>query len=262
MPKRPAGFCKNSIFVVIFIPTGVMNEKCWIIPDIHGCSKTLKSLIETQIKPSSSDELIFLGDYIDRGPDSKGVIDYIMLLQKKEYRIRLLKGNHEDYCVKAWDEDKSKKKFLGLSFRTKTQKMWEMHGGKETLESFGVDFASEIPQVYIDWMRDQRLFIETEKHVIVHAGLNFKVDDPLTDTFAMLWTKEFSVVPQKIRNKKVIHGHTPVDLEFMFHVINTGSYNFIDLDNGVYMQNRSGYGNLIGYEVNTGELLVQPNIDL
>lgn len=80
--------------------------------------------------------------------------------------------------------------------------MWELHGGKETLESFGVDFASEIPPHYIDWMRQLRLFIETEKHLLVHAGLNFKIDDPLTDSFAMLWSKEFTVVPEKIRFKK------------------------------------------------------------
>lgn len=239
-----------------------MSAKRWIIPDIHGCSKTLKSLIDTQIKPGSRDELIFLGDYIDRGPDSKGVIDYIMQLQKKEYNIRLLKGNHEEYCVKAWDEDRSKKRFLGLSFKTKTQKMWELHGGKETLESFGVDFASEIPPHYIDWMRQLRLFIETEKHLLVHAGLNFKIDDPLTDSFAMLWSKEFTVVPEKIQFKKVVHGHTPVDLEFMNHVIQSDAYHFIDLDNGVYIQNRAGYGNLIGFELNTATYVVQPNIDL
>ena len=238
-----------------------MDKKRWVIPDIHGCSKTLRSLIENAIKPSRWDELIFLGDYIDRGPDSKGVIDYIMSLQHKEYDIRLLMGNHEEYCVKAWDEDKNKTRFLGLSFRTKTQKMWELHGGKETLASFKVDFASEIAEKYIDWMRNLSLYIETEKHILVHAGMNFSIDDPFTDRFAMLWTKEFKVVPSKIRNKKVIHGHTPVDLEFMDHVIKSDSYHFIDLDNGVYMLNRAGYGNLIAYELNSNTYLIQPNLD-
>ncbi|MBS4062223.1 MAG: serine/threonine protein phosphatase [Bacteroidetes bacterium] len=237
-----------------------MNNR-WVIPDIHGCSKTLKSLIETHIKPSRFDELFFLGDYIDRGPDSKGVIDYIMELQKKEYSIRLLLGNHEDYCIKAWDEDKKKKKYFGLSFKTKVQSIWELHGGKETLESFGVRFASEIPEIYIEWMREQRLYIELENYILVHAGLNFTIDDPLTDRFAMLWTKDFKVIPSKIRNKKVIHGHTPVDLEFLDHVIKNKTYNFIDLDNGVYMLNRAGYGNLVAFEINSGRYLVQPNLD-
>ncbi|MDO8899379.1 MAG: metallophosphoesterase [Bacteroidales bacterium] len=237
-----------------------MNNR-WVIPDIHGCSKTLKSLIENHIKPSRFDELFFLGDFIDRGPDSKGVIDYIMELQKKEYSIRLLIGNHEDYCIKAWDEDKKKKKYFGLSFKTKVQSIWELHGGKETLESFGVRFASEIPEKYIEWMREQRFYIELENYILVHAGLNFSVDDPLTDRFAMLWTKDFKVIPSKIRNKKVIHGHTPVDLEFMDHVIKNKTYGFIDLDNGVYMLNRAGYGNLVAFEINSEKYVIQSNID-
>ena len=57
-------------------------NKIWIIPDIHGCVLTLKTLIENQIEPDKNDQLIFIGDYIDRGPDSKGVIDYIMNLEE------------------------------------------------------------------------------------------------------------------------------------------------------------------------------------
>ena len=70
-------------------------RKRWVIPDIHGCHKTLKSLIEELIKPSRYDELYFLGDYIDRGPDSQKVIDYIRFLQKDEYTITALpKSRH------------------------------------------------------------------------------------------------------------------------------------------------------------------------
>ena len=59
-------------------------KKRWVIPDLHGCVNTLRTLIEEQIRPSRSDLLYFLGDYIDRGPDSKGLIDYIRNLQKDE----------------------------------------------------------------------------------------------------------------------------------------------------------------------------------
>ncbi|PKP51570.1 MAG: hypothetical protein CVT92_12320 [Bacteroidetes bacterium HGW-Bacteroidetes-1] len=237
-----------------------MNNR-WVIPDVHGCSKTLRSLFDNLIKPSKKDELFFLGDYIDRGPDSKGVLDFIMELQKKEYTIKLLLGNHEDFCIRAWEEDKKKKKFLGIKVKTKTQSIWEMHGGIDTLESFGAKYTSEIPEKYIQWMRETKLYFELEKHILVHAGLNFSIDDPLSDSYAMLWTKDFDVVPSKIRHKKVIHGHTPVNLEFLDHVIKSPSYHFIDLDNGVYMINRAGYGNLLAYELNTGDYLVQSNID-
>ncbi|MDP3462117.1 MAG: metallophosphoesterase [Bacteroidales bacterium] len=238
-----------------------MNKR-WVIPDIHGCSKTLRSLVEQQIKPDLSDELFFLGDFIDRGPDSKGVIDFLMKLQEDGYNTKFLLGNHEDYCVKAWEEDFKKKPFLGMRFKGKIQSVWELHGGKETLASFGAKFASEIPQQYIDWMRKLKMYLELDKFILVHAGFNFNIDDPLTDTFAMLWTREFKVNPAKIRNKKVIHGHVPVDLEFLDHVVKSTHYHFVDLDNGVYMESRAGYGNLIALELNSWEYVVQTNIDL
>jgi len=237
-----------------------MNKR-WVIPDIHGCAKTLKTLIEKQIKPDKFDNIYFLGDYIDRGPNSKAVLDYLMQLEAQEFQLHFLKGNHEDYCIKAWDEDRASKSFFGLKRKKKTQSIWEIHGGKETLESFGVKFAGEIPEKYIDWMRKMKYFIELDNFILVHAGFNFKIDDPLSDQEAMLWTREFSVIPEKIRNKKVVHGHVPVDLEFMNHVMQSKTYKFIDLDNGVYMENRPGYGNLIGYELNSGTQLIQTNID-
>ena len=66
----------------------------WVIPDIHGCSKTLKCLIENNINLSKEDSVYFLGDYIDRGYDSKGVIDYIMSLQDSGYDIHCLITYH------------------------------------------------------------------------------------------------------------------------------------------------------------------------
>ncbi len=79
--------------------------KQWVIPDIHGYSGTLQALIEEQIKPSRNDTIYFLGDYIDRGPDSKGVIDYIIDLKEDDYNIRTLRGNHEDYLVRTFDNE-------------------------------------------------------------------------------------------------------------------------------------------------------------
>ena len=121
----------------------------WIIPDIHGCAKTLKVLLENMLKVTKNDDVYFLGDYIDRGPDGKGVIDYLMRLQKEEYNVHFIKGNHEDMCVKAFVADQ-KKKFLGG--KHPEQKEWEAVGAKATLKSFGVKHPREIPQLYIDWM--------------------------------------------------------------------------------------------------------------
>lgn len=235
--------------------------KKWVIPDIHGCSLTLKTLIEYQITPEIDDEFIFLGDYIDRGPDSKGVIDYIMGLEEKGHKITVLMGNHEDYCITAWEEDQDVKSFLGIRPKTKTQKEWEVYGGKQALESFNADRPREIPEKYINWMKKLNYFVELDDFLIVHAGLNFDIDDPFEDKFSMIWIREFNVNSKKIGNKKIIHGHVPVNLEFIDMAVKTPDSKFIDLDNGIYFSNRAGYGNLVALELNSMEYVVQSLMD-
>ncbi len=233
----------------------------WVIPDIHGCVKTLKTLVENQIKPSKHDGLFFLGDYIDRGPDSKGVIDYIRHLQEEEYNVNLLLGNHEDYCLQAVHAETNRKKFLGMKKQNHIRKEWEKHGGKETQESFGIKNLKDFPQDYIDWMKSLEPYIELDDFVLVHAGLNFDIKDPFEDVRAMLWLRDFKVKPEKIKNKTVIHGHVPVSLDFIDMTLKSESYGFIDLDNGVYMENRAGFGNLCALELNSKSLVVQSNMD-
>jgi serine/threonine protein phosphatase 1 len=170
-------------------------SKTWVIPDIHGCAKTLDTLLEIQIRPNKNDHLIFVGDYIDRGPDSKGVIDIIMDLQKNDYNITPLMGNHEDYCLKARDEDAGKKSFLGIHSKGKTQKEWERYGGKQTMQSFGAERPRDIPEKYIEWMRNLDYYVELEKFIVVHAGLNFNREDPFEDKRAMIWARDYHIEP-------------------------------------------------------------------
>lgn len=231
----------------------------WIIPDIHGCLKTVQCLLEKTLKITKHDQLYFLGDYIDRGPDGKGVIDYLMQLQKEEYDVHFLKGNHEDLCVTAFTADQKKRLF---GKHTK-QKEWEAVGAKATLASFGVKHPREIPQLYIDWMNACQPYIELENYILVHAGLNFKAEDPFKDEHSMMWTRKFNVDFEKSHGKKVIHGHIPVDYSFMYLVVqNNDSYDFIALDNGVYVTDKPGMGNLMAFNPDTKELLAQSNMDL
>ena len=231
----------------------------WIIPDIHGCAKTLKVLLENMLKVTKHDQLYFLGDYIDRGPDSKGVIDYLMWLQKEEYEVHFIKGNHEDMCVKAFEADQ-KKRLFG---KHPEQKEWEAVGAKETLKSFGVKHPREIPQMYIDWMNDCKPYVELEDYILVHAGMNFRAKDPFEDTWSMMWTRRFKVNYDVTDGRKIIHGHIPVDYSFMTMVVeNNSAYDFIALDNGVYVTDKPGMGNLMAYNPDTKQLLAQSNMDL
>ncbi len=232
----------------------------WIIPDIHGCAKTVQTLLENILLVTKDDEIYFLGDYIDRGPDGKGVIDYLMHLQQEKYKVHFIKGNHEDLCVTAYEADQKKKFFGG---KHPEQKEWEAVGAKETLESFGVRHPREIPKSYIVWMNACQPYIELEDYILVHAGMNFKAGKPFEDTHSMMWTRSFKVDFAKSHGKKIIHGHIPVDYNFIGLVIESNeNYDFIALDNGVYVTDKPGMGNLMAYNPDTKQLLAQSNMDM
>jgi len=237
-----------------------MNKQ-WVIPDIHGHSKTLRALIGEQIKPARYDTIFFLGDYIDRGPDSKGVIDYILSLQRDNYNIRTLRGNHEDYLVRTFDNEAVRKNLLGFAYQNNLRKEWFKYGGKETLKSFQVSDVHEIPLEYITWMRELEYFISLDSYLLVHAGFNFNLEDPFSDKPSMMWIKDFKVDPKKSGNRKVIHGHVPVSLDFIELLRSSNNFNFIDLDNGIYMPENTGFGNLIALELTSMEMKVQNNLD-
>ena len=231
--------------------------KTWIIPDIHGCVNTLKQLIENGIQPSKEDAIYFLGDYIDRGPDGKGVIDYIMSLQENGFKVDYLIGNHEYYCMNSYEKDQHR--WFGKS---SIQKEWERYGAKTTLASFGVRHPRDIEQKYIDWMKKGKYYIELDNFILVHAGMNFNIQDPFDDTMSMLWVRDFKVDTSKIGGKKIIHGHVPVEHSLIQLFIESEDYDFIALDNGVYYRDQKvGFGNLMALELNNMELVAQPNVD-
>lgn len=230
----------------------------WIIPDIHGCAKTLKTLLENLLKISKEDELFFLGDYIDRGPNGKGVLDYLMGLQASGQKIHCLKGNHEEYCIKAWENDQT----FHL-FKPSVQKLWESVGAKETYKSFGGKRPRDIPEQYIDWMRKLDYYYELEQYILVHAGMNFKAKNPFEDYHSMVSLRSFKVDFAQTGGRRIIHGHIPVDYSFIDLVISQPKgYDFIALDNGVFCADIPGMGNLMAFNPDTNELIAQSNMDM
>ncbi|MCX6248064.1 MAG: metallophosphoesterase [Bacteroidetes bacterium] len=236
-------------------------KKKWVIPDIHGYLNTLKALIEEQIRPTHQDELYFLGDYIDRGPDSRGVIDYIRTLQKEEYSVTALKGNHEDFVVELYDAEMQSKNSWFRRMVDGKRKAWYATGGKATLKSFGIHHLKEMAPDYISWMRGLEYYVKLDQFILVHAGLNCTIDDPFTDTRSMLWLRDYQILPEKTGNRKIIHGHVPVDLPFIDLTLKNSFYNFIDLDNGPYLSGKLGYGNLVALELTNMEIVIQDNRD-
>lgn len=236
--------------------------RTWVIPDVHGCLLTLQMLVEDLIGLQKEDALIFLGDVIDRGPASKGVIDYIMKLKKSGIKTTVIKGNHEEYMAKVFREEQSKSGFRKmLNMKSSSFKEWMMHGGSETLQSFNAFAVGAIPEMYIEWIESLDYYIKWKNFLIVHAGFNFEIEDIFADTQSMMWIREYKIDPVKLGNRKIIHGHVPVALDFIHHSIISNSFQFIDLDNGVYLTDKPGFGNLLALELNTMQLLVQPNLD-
>lgn len=237
-----------------------MSQKRWVIPDIHGYVKTLKSLL-AQINPAKEDHLIFLGDYIDRGPDSKGVVDEIIDLQENGYKVTPLMGNHEEFLLSNLKFAHENSGLFNRLKPNKIRKEWYEFGGKDTLRSFGVKDVRSIPLKYIEWFKNLDYYLEFKDYVMVHAGLNFNNEDVFADKQTMLWAKEFNIISSKIAYRQLIHGHTPVDLEYIHYCISAEEQDFLDLDNGVYMTKKPGFGHLLAFELNSRKLITQYNED-
>jgi serine/threonine protein phosphatase 1 len=204
--------------------------------DIHGCAKSLLALLE-KLNVSTEDTLIFLGDYIDRGPNSKGVVICIMALIENGFNVITLRGNHEQMFMDS--------EYGFLAFNNFIQ-----NGGDKTLENLGQDFFHELPQHFQEFFTNTKHFYETGTHIFVHAGLNFDNEDIFADEEAMLWTRGFSNQQEKLGSRKLVHGHTPIPLKDLLNQ----KGNCINIDNGcVYKGKAEGFGNLVAYICETGE---------
>lgn len=157
------------------------------IGDIHGCYAALSALLKA-IDPKRSDTIIPLGDYVDRGPDSRKVIDRLLTIREKCNLVPLL-GNHDQLMLLVCDG------------RRELVADWRMAGGDATLESYGGRSLAPPPlgslppegaplgitPAHLDFLRSCRLLYETEHHFFVHSS--YEANKPLTDQdpFVLLW---------------------------------------------------------------------------
>lgn len=185
------------------------------VGDIHGCAKTLDLLLD-ELDPSPDDHLLFVGDYIDRGPDSKGVIDRLLEL-REEVDCTFLRGNHESLMLGYLDSG---------AFN-----LWRVNGGIATLQSYmqnAQDF--DIPETHAEFVRNTKMYHETDDFVFVHAGLKAdrsvqeNLEDGDEETF--LWERGHLQANDFAWEKTVVCGHTPqaepIDQEKLI-LIDTGA---------------------------------------
>lgn len=221
-------------------------SRAFAISDIHGCIQTFRALVEV-IQLKREDTLYLLGDYIDRGPDSKGVIDFILYLKQEGFHVITLRGNHEQMLLDALSNPLALERFL-------------VNGGDKTMASFGISRPVHLDVSYLSFFNSLEYHSTFKNIILVHAGLNGEISDPLEDKEAMLWIRRFKIKPSF--NKIVVHGHTPVALESITDMIENREKGLhIDIDNGCVYGVNQFYGNLCCLDLNTFQLYKQPNID-
>jgi serine/threonine protein phosphatase 1 len=219
--------------------------RIFVISDIHGCYLSFEALLK-KVDFTKTDQLFLLGDYINRGPRSKEVVDYIMELKLQNYNITTLKGNHEEMIFDSLELEE-----------------WT-NGETETLESFGINHLKNLDKKYINWFQNLKHFAEKGDYIFVHAGLNFQIEDPLEDRKSMLWINNWQeeINYQWLGNRKVIYGHLPQTqskIEEMLQNFNREKH--ICIDNGCFLNDEKGFGNLCCLELTEMKLYFQKNID-
>jgi serine/threonine protein phosphatase 1 len=228
----------------------------YVIGDIHGCIRSFRTMVTEKIKLRKEDTLYLLGDYIDRGPDSKGVLDFMIELQREKYDIRPIMGNHEYMLLKSLEE-------------YEYFEQWMKNGSDATLVSFGIppekvnDIESvfEIPQQYIDFLCNLKFWEETEDFYFVHAGLAKGITKPTDDLQSLFWGRKELYNREILKRRILIHGHTPVGKISIEDRIFDGESRILNLDGGCVYKHVGIFGNLAGMNLDNFQLFFQENIE-
>ncbi len=205
------------------LPDGL---RLYAIGDVHGCRGHLRKLIDkiaadAAEDPSATIRLVFVGDYVDRGPDSAGVIDDILALRRdglpdgRPVELVTLMGNHEDYFIR----------FLDGALDIAPQ--WMMNGGAETIESYDVEpprlhddpaelaraargLVAALPPAHRAFLEGLDYGHRAGGYFFVHAGVRPGVPLDEQDPSEMMWIRAPFLESASDFGALVVHGHTPV----------------------------------------------------
>jgi serine/threonine protein phosphatase 1 len=201
-----------------------MGKRLFAIGDIHGCYLKLDRLMDKIKLNSEKDVLVFLGDYIDRGDQSKEVVEYLLQLKRQHPSTVFLLGNHEQMLLE----------FLG----GENINQFLVNGGKKTLDSYLGDshlYSSQDPRTvfppeHLEFFNSLSPHYEAENCIFVHAGLREGIPLESQNLFDLLWIREDFYFSKFDFGKTVVFGHTPFQKPFIYK-------NKIGIDTG------AAYGN-------------------
>jgi serine/threonine protein phosphatase 1 len=167
------------------------------IGDIHGHFDRLKRLMQhcrnfAEAMDGHDPQFILLGDYVDRGPHSRQVIEF---LASKPTNVRAICGNHEDMMLESRQGGPALARWLG-------------NGGGETLQSYGARHLREIPPEHLDMIAELPTFIDDGLRLFVHAGIDPQ-NPSARDRQTLLWTRKHPPADM-VLDRFIVHGHTPV----------------------------------------------------
>lgn len=171
----------------------------YAIGDIHGCAALLDALLERIAGHAGArvHRLIFLGDYIDRGPDSAAVLRTVSRLNWAEpERVVCLMGNHERMLLDALQSRRD-------------AAHWMHNGGEATLDSFGARDPTGLPKDTLDWIEALPTLHADAARWYVHAGFRPGAEVPDPDDHNRLWIREPFLEGDHDFGRHVVHGHTP-----------------------------------------------------
>jgi len=175
--------------------------RTYVVGDIHGCETKLRRLMTAVLDYNARRPcgFVFLGDYIDRGENSEGVITWLMTLQKRlPNQVMCLRGNHEEMLVSALNDEV-------------VHEHWIVNGGEATLASYGVEHAQKIPEAHRAWMAGLPLLCRDERRLYVHAGIAPGVPIEQQSRRALLWIRDEFLASSEDHGYLVVHGHTPLE---------------------------------------------------
>lgn len=184
------------------------DERIFAVGDIHGCLDHLQQLIRMLPIRKEKDLLVFIGDYIDRGFDSQGVVEYVRHLRENLCETICLLGNHEQM-------------FLDY-LKGQNEEMFLYNGGLETLVSYGLHgrkkvSTDDLPPGHLAFFQDLQPYYENDDFILVHAGLRPGI--PLSDQSLddLLWLRFEFIKSDYDFGKTVIFGHTPLSKTLPFY---------------------------------------------
>ncbi len=215
------------------------------IGDIHGCLRSMRALWD-KLQVGPTDLVIFLGDYIDKGPNSAKVIYQIQKWQNEGLHIICIRGNHEEILLQSEEQGQE-----ALAAYTKRMKSTDL-----------VNKKGEIITSIKKWLQELPYFVASEKWLAAHAGFDLRsVSTMFQNEIAMLTIRNFEYQPTVAGNRTILHGHNPMPLTEIQRRI-AQKEKILGLDNGcVYKDSAHDMQHLLCYSFTEGKLILQKNIE-